>query len=63
MIQPREKRNFLVLNRADFLMIGKVPWYSVFSFLFFYLESTVKSNTWMKTISATVMVIISKVLF
>ena len=41
----------------------KVPWYSVFSFLFFCLEPTVKKNIWMRTISVTVMVIISKVLF
>ena len=33
---------------------------SVFSFLFFCLEPTVKKNTWMGTISVTVMVIISK---
>ena len=41
----------------------KVPWYSVFSFLFFCLESMAKKNIWMRTISVTVMVIISKVLF
>ena len=41
----------------------KVPWYSVFSFLFFCLEPMVKKNIWMRTISVTAMVIISKVLF
>ena len=41
----------------------KVPWYSVFSFLFFCLEPIVKKNIWMRTISVAVMVIISKVLF
>ena len=35
----------------------------VFSFFIFCLEATVKKNTWMRTISVTVMVIISKVLF
>ena len=39
----------------------KVPWYSVFSFLF--LEPMVKKNIWTRKISVTVMVIISKVLF
>ena len=43
----------------------KVPWYSVFSSssLFFCLEPMVKKNIWMRTISVTVMVNISKVLF
>ena len=41
----------------------KVPWYYVFSFLFFCLEPMIKKNIWMRTISVTVMVIISKVLF
>ena len=40
----------------------KVPWYSVFSILFFCLEPMVENNIWMRTISVTVMVIISKVL-
>ena len=40
-----------------------MPWYSVFSSLFFCLEATVKKNTSMRTISVTVMVIISNVLF
>ena len=40
----------------------KLPWYSLFSFLFFCLETTVKKNTWMRTISITVMEIISNVL-
>ena len=38
----------------------KVPWYS---FFFFCLEPMVKKNIWMRAISVTVMVIISKVLF
>ena len=41
----------------------KVPWYSLFSFLFFCLEPMVKKNIWMRKISVKVMVIISKVLF
>ena len=41
----------------------KVPWYSVFSFLFFCLEPMVKKNIWMRTISVTVVIIILKVLF
>ena len=45
----------------------KLPWYSVFLFYlfiyFFCLEATIKRNTWIRTISVTVMVIISKVLF
>ena len=40
----------------------KFRWYSVFSFLFFCFEPTVEKNTWMRTISIKVMVIISKVL-
>ena len=36
----------------------KVPWYSVYSSFFFFLEPTVKKNTWMRTISVRVMVII-----
>ena len=40
----------------------KLPLYSVFSFLFFCLKQTEKKNTWMKAISITVMVIVSKVL-
>ena len=36
--------------------------FSVFIF-YFFLEATVKKNTWMRTISVMVMVIISKVLF
>ena len=44
-----------------------MPWYSVFLFfylfIYFCLEATIKRNTWMRTISVTVMVIISKVLF
>ena len=42
--------------------VMKLPLYSVFSFLFFCLKQTEKKNTWMKAISITVMVIISKVL-
>ena len=41
----------------------KVPWYFVFSFLFFCLGPNVRKNTWMKTASVTVLVILSKVLF
>ena len=41
----------------------KVPWYFVFSFLFFCLGPNVRKNTWMKTASVTVLVIFSKVLF
>ena len=41
-----------------------MPWYAVvFHFLFFCLKATVKTNTWMRRISVTVMVVISKVLF
>ena len=37
--------------------------FCVFNFYFFCLEATVKMSTWMRTISVTFMVIISKVLF
>ena len=43
----------------------KVSWYSVFSFLLFLFRANGKSKkeTWMRTTSITVMVIIPKVLF
>ena len=33
-----------------------MPWYSVFSFLFFRLEATLQENNWMKMTSVAVMV-------
>ena len=60
-----KKWDSLVLIRACFCMIGRyhgIPCFHFFCF-FFCLEATVKTNTWMRTISVTVMVIISKVLF
>ena len=42
----------------------EMPWYSVFSFLFFFcLEATLGKDTWMRATSATAMVIFSRVLF
>ena len=41
----------------------KMPWYSLFSLLFFCLEPTIKTNNWMRMIPITIMVIISNVLF
>ena len=41
----------------------KVPYGILFSCFIFCLKATVKKNTWMRTISVTVMVTISKVLF
>ena len=41
----------------------KVPSYSVFLFMFFCLDPTVRKNIWMRKTSFTVMVIISNVLF
>ena len=61
MTQTREKWDFIVLSRADFWNGMKVLWYSVFSFLFFCLEPTVKKNTWMRTTSFTITVIFLKV--
>ena len=50
--------------QSSWLLNGmKALWYFLFSFLFFCLEPTAKRNTWMRTISVVVMVIISKVLF
>ena len=62
MTQTREKWDSLVLSRADFCIVGRCRGIPCFHFLFFCLEATVKKNTWMRTISVTVMVIISKVL-
>ena len=64
MTQTREKWDPLVLSRAGFCMVGRCHDIPCFHFLkFFCLEVTVKTRTWMRTISVTVMVIISKVLF
>ena len=67
MIQTREKWNSLVLSRGDFCMVeschGIPCFYFIYLFFFFCLEATIKRNTWIRTISVTVMVIISKVLF
>ena len=41
----------------------KLSWYSVFSFLLFLFRANGKKETWMRTTSITVMVIIPKVLF
>ena len=41
----------------------KVPWFSVFSFLFFCLKPTVRKITWMRTAYVTVMVFFSKAPF
>ena len=60
MTQTREKWDSLVLSRADFCIVGRCRGIPCFHFLFFCLEATVKMNTWMKTISDTLMVIISK---
>ena len=56
MTQTREKRNPLSL--VDLTL--KVLWYSVFSFLFFRLEPTVRKDIWIRTNSVTVMVIFRK---
>ena len=48
---------------AELLNGMEMPWYFVYSFLFFYLEATLGKGTLMRVISATVMVIFSKVLF
>ena len=42
MTQTTKKWDSLVLNRADFWIVMKVQWYSVFSFLFFSFEATIK---------------------
>ena len=65
MIQTREKWNSLALSRADFCMVESGHGIPCFYFIlfFFCLEATIKRNTWIRTISVTVMVIISKVLF
>ena len=44
-------------------MVGSCHGILRFHFFIFCLEATVKKNTWMRTISVTVMIIISKVLF
>ena len=48
---------------AELLNGMEMPWYFVYSFLFFCLEATLGKGTLMRVISATVMVIFSKVLF
>ena len=63
MTQTREKWDSLVLSRADFFVVGRCRDSPCFHFLFFCLEATVKTTTWMRMISITVMVIVSKVLF
>ena len=67
MTQTREKWNSLVLSRGDFYMVERchgIPcFYFIYLFIYFCLEATIKRNTWIRTISVTVMVIISKVLF
>ena len=63
MTQTREKWDSLVLSRADFFIVGRCRDSPCFHFLFFCLEATVKTTTWMRMISITVMVIVSKVLF
>ena len=60
--QTKEKCTSLVLSRADFWMVSRchgVPYIHFFS----CLEPTAEKNTWMRTISITGMVVISKVLF
>ena len=61
--QTKEKWDSLVLSSADFCMTGSCHGIPCLHFLFFCLEATVKKNTWMRTISATVMVIDSEVRF
>ena len=59
MAQTREKQGSLVLSRTNFYGM-KTLWYSVFSFLFFYLEPTVRKDIWVRTTSVTVKVIFQK---
>ena len=37
-------------EKSSFLNGMKMPWYSLFSLLFFCLESSIKKNIWMRTI-------------
>ena len=59
MTQVIEKWNSLALSR----LVWRCHGIRYFHFYFFCLEPMVKKNIWMRTISVTIMVIISKVLF
>ena len=59
MTQAKEKWNSLALSR----LVWRCHGIRYFHFYFFCLEPMVKKNIWMRTISVTIMVIISKVLF
>ena len=59
--QTIEKRISLVFNRAHFGMVGRCHSIPCFYFLFFCSDTTEKKNTSERTISVTIMVIISKV--
>ena len=56
MSQTGEKWDFLVLSRGNFWMYESAMVFHVFIFIF-CLETTVRENEWMSTISVTVMVI------
>ena len=49
-------------EKSSFLNGMKMPWYSLFSLLFFCQKPTIKKNIWMRTIPVTIMAIISNVL-
>ena len=51
------------MSRPEFCIVGRCHGIRCFHFLFFCLEATVKTNSSMRAICATVMVIISDVLF
>ena len=52
----KEKCDSFVLRRSDPWMIWRCHGISRFYCLYFYLESTVRKDTWMRTASVTVMV-------
>ena len=63
MTQTREKWDSLALSRTDSGILGRCHDIPSFYFLFYCLEATVKNSNSMRTISVTVMVVISNVLF
>ena len=62
MTRTTKKGNLWFLVELTFKWYEAAMVFHIFTFIFLVLEPTVKKNTWMRTISITAMVIISKVL-
>ena len=59
----KEKCDSLVLSRSDLWMVWRCHGIPRVYCYYFYLEPTVRKDTWMRTASVTVMVTFSKVAF